>query len=74
MPLPTAAEKHHPGRSCNTTTLRNSFTGQVTTGEERQHLLIFRTVGQEEYNNHVRSSYNNSTNIRAVPRATEGSL
>ena len=41
----------------STTTLRNSFTGQVATGEERQHLLTFRDVGQQEYENYVKHTY-----------------
>lgn len=39
------------------TTLRNSTIGRVATGEERQHLMTFRTVGQEEYNNHLKFTY-----------------
>ena len=56
-----------PTTNTTTTTLRNSFTGQVATGEEHQHLQTFRTVGQEEYNNHVKHTYikKNSTKIVA---------
>ena len=43
-----------PVLSTNTRTLRNSFTAQVTTGEERQHLMTFRIVGQEQ--THIKKS------------------
>ena len=55
--LQNISEKNLLPMSSNTTTLRNSFTGQIATGEERQHLMSFRTVGQEEYDNHIKHTY-----------------
>ena len=66
--LQDISEKNLLPMSSNTTTLRNSFTGQVTTGEERQHLMTFRTVGQEEYNNHVKHTYIKKSSTTVVAR------
>ena len=66
--LQDISEKNLLPMSSNTTTLRNSFTGQVATGEEHQHLMTFRTVRQEEYNNHVKHTYIKKSSTTVVAR------
>ena len=55
------SEKNLLPMSSNNTTLRNSFTGQIASGEECQYLMTFRTVGQEEYDNHVKHTESSTT-------------